>query len=90
VFATAGIGASFLDAGKASVRGPCPRILTLGYLSRASVRNLGPEPSESTFTPGEVASVRKLGVGSGDMAADRGVWLVYAAGIAPPGRIRLL
>jgi len=38
-----------------------PRILTLGYLSRASVRNLGPEPSESAFTPGGAASVRKLG-----------------------------
>ena len=64
-FATYVIEAPF---GKATVPGPCPRILTLGYLSRPSVRNLGPEPSESAFTPGGAASVRKLGVGSGRTA----------------------
>ena len=62
------IGALFAGAGEATGPDPCPRILTLGYLSRATVRNLGPEPSESAFTASGAASVRKLGVGSGGTA----------------------
>jgi hypothetical protein len=89
LFGTCMIDALFPDAGTATVPGPCPRILTLGYVPRASVRNLGPEPSESAFTACGAASVRKLGVGSGgiaECAAGAALWSASRAGGAHVGR----
>ena len=59
--AGAGAAAARGDRGRGSAT--APQNLTLGAPRRSSVRNLGPEPSESAFTAGRAASVRKLGVG---------------------------
>jgi len=52
----------------------CPQNLSLGDSPAPSVRKIGPEPSESAFTTGGAASVRKLGFGMGSRLGAGASW----------------